>query len=83
LRRQKPMLFVLTVIVAGSLATPLLGCGGSGNPTIEKANAKAHGEYEVCMEQAEEIANQQGADAGSEHMDQCVNNLSHETYVEE
>jgi hypothetical protein len=80
------------VVVLGALlaVAPIAGCGegssgedGGASSAVERQNDQAQREYQACTEQAEELAETEGADAGSEHLEQCVDNLANETLVEE
>lgn len=78
-----------TALIA-TLAAALLagGCGGDdggggGKPSkVDKANQQAAREFDACMKQADQIADSQGAEAGSAKLDECVTNRANETLVE-
>lgn len=64
-----------------AIATVIAGCSGDagGGSAVDRANSKAQREFDVCQEQADRIADQQGVDAGSAKLDQCVDTLATET----
>lgn len=69
--------------VAVVAALLLAGCGGSDDPpsSTNGANAQADRERAACFEQADQIASQAGADAGSAKLDQCVEQYSRDLQV--
>lgn len=75
MRRQLLGIAVGTVLALGVLVG---GCGGEES----SANKQANREFDICMEQADEIASTQGSDAASDHLDQCVDSYANEAQVE-
>lgn len=55
---------------------------GSKPSAVDRNNAQAQREFRICEQQADQIARTQGADAASEHLDQCVDALANESQVQ-
>lgn len=55
---------------------------GSKPSAVDRNNAQAQREFRICEQQADQIARTQGADAASEHLDQCVEALANESQVQ-
>lgn len=70
-----PVVLVTAAIVAGC-GEEDHGSGGSAAPD------PAREEFDICTEQADRIAETQGADAGSAALDQCVEDYGNEAQVE-
>ena len=74
-------LAVVAVIVAVVISdgTP---DSGSKPSAVDRNNDQAQREFRICEQQADQIARTQGADAASEHLDQCVDALANESQVQ-
>jgi hypothetical protein len=53
----------------------------TGDPATDRANTQANREKDACFAQADMIANQQGADAGSAKLEDCVNQYARDLQV--
>jgi hypothetical protein len=66
------------------LVLALAGCGGGSEGSgpadrPDPAADQAQREFDICLEQADQIAATQGAEAGSAHLEECTRNLANET----
>lgn len=64
------------LIIGGGIFAVSSGTDSRESPkpktAAERNNAQADREQDTCFKQADRIANQQGADAGSAKLDECV-----------
>lgn len=74
--RTALLVVALVVAIAGFIVVSSgVFSGGSDNAAeraMDRRNDQADRELDICFEQADRIADQLGADAGSAHLDQCV-----------
>lgn len=65
------------IAALGLSVLALAGCGsGGGDGKVNNAGDRAQQEFRICQQQADQIAHQQGTDAASAHLDECVSNLA-------
>lgn len=60
----------------------LAGCGesvGGGDGKVNSPDDRAQQEFRICQQQADQIARQQGTEAASAHLDECVSNYANGT----
>lgn len=78
----------LLAVAALAVALAVAGCESSssdsgGAPSaVERNNDQAQREYDACEKQADQITNQQGIDAGSAKLDECVDAYARQSQVE-
>lgn len=73
------------IVAIALVALVLAGCStdsGGGDGRVNGANDRAQIEFRACEKQADRIAATQGADAGSAHLDECVDALANGTSVQ-